>query len=114
MLPRKGKDHRRHRRYAVAAGTMQVSWIDLKGNAKAARTQILNVSEDGMSVLLPEAAMPMRIKFQSDRYDVRGLGSVRYCKSAGGKFIVGVQFVDDLHWRAPQTDIQEPIPLCAP
>ena len=108
----RGKNLRRHRRYKVSAGLMQVSWVDMSGNAKAARTRILNISEDGMSLLLPEAAMPLRIRFQSDRYNVKGLGIIRYCKSAGPSFIVGVQFTEDLHWSPPEDEVSEPIPLC--
>ena len=107
-----GKNLRRHRRYKVGTGLMQVSWVDLSGNTKAARTRILNISEDGMSLLLPYAAMPLRIRFQSDRYNVRGLGTIRYCKSAGPNFVVGVQFTEDLHWSPPEYEVSEPIPLC--
>ena len=91
---------------------MQVSWVDLRGNAKAARTRILDISEDGMSLLLPEAATPARIRFQSDRYNVRGLGIVRYCKSVGPNFVIGVQFTEELHWSPPEGEVSEPISLC--
>jgi PilZ domain. len=106
------KNLRRHRRYKIGTGLMQVSWIDLRGNAKAARARILNVSEDGMSLLLPEAAMPVRIRFRSDRYNVMGMGDVRYCKSVGPNFVVGVQFLEDLHWSPPEDELSEPISLC--
>jgi hypothetical protein len=110
----KDKNSRRHRRYKVSTGTMQVSWVDMTGNAKAASTRVRDISEDGMSLLLPEAAMPLRVKFQSERFNIRGLGIVRYCKSAGGKFVVGVEFTEDLHWRPPASEVKEPIPLCDP
>lgn len=108
----KTENLRRHRRYKVRSGLMQVSWVNMSGNAKAARTRILNISEDGMSLLLPEAAMPLRIRFQSDRYNVMGLGAVRYCKSAGPGFVIGVQFLENLHWSPPEDEVSEPIPLC--
>jgi hypothetical protein len=65
-----------------------------------------------MSLLLPEPVMPLRVRFQSDRYNVKGLGIVRYCKSAGPNFVVGVQFTEDLHWSPPETEVTEPITLC--
>jgi hypothetical protein len=108
----KGKNLRQHRRYKVGVGLMQLYWVDMNGNAKAARTRILDISEDGMSLLLPEAAMPVRVRFHSDRYNVRGLGIVRYCKSAGPNFVIGVQFTENLHWSPPEDEVSEPIPLC--
>jgi hypothetical protein len=108
------KDSRRHRRYAVDAGTLQVSWLDLNGRMRVTRTRALNISEEGMAVELPEAAMPLLIRFQSDRFKVRGVGAVRYCRRNGPQFIVGLEFTDGLHWRSPQIDVHEPIPVCDP
>ena len=108
------KDSRRHRRYAVDAGALQVSWLDLNGKMRVTRTRALNISEEGMAVELPEAAMPLLIRFQSDRFKVRGVGAVRYCRRAGGQFIVGLEFTDGLRWRSPQIEVPEPIPVCDP
>src|SRR5229473_3630326 len=93
-------DMRRHRRYAVDKGILQVSWLDSSGRMKTARTRALNVSESGMALELPEAAMPLLVRFQSERFKVRGVGTVRYCR-ADAKYIVGLEFTDDLHRRAP-------------
>src|SRR2546430_7582375 len=101
-------DLRRHRRYKVDAGVLRVSWLDTTGKMKTTRTRALNISEEGISLELPEAAMPSLVRFQSDRFKVNGLGSVRYCRRAGGKFVVGLEFTDGLHWRAPQEDVAEP------
>ena len=109
----KHKNLRRHRRYSVEA-SVQVSWIDMMGRMKTSRTQVLDVSEDGMALHLPEPTMPLRVRFVSERCDVRGLGIVRYCRGIGGRYVVGLEFADNLHWRAPQEDIAEPIALCEP
>jgi len=79
-----------------------------------ARTRALDVSEQGISLELPQPAMPLLVRFQSDRFNLNGLGAVRYCRRAGSKYVVGLEFTEDLHWRAPQEPVPEPIPLCDP
>jgi hypothetical protein len=106
------KNLRRHRRYAVDAGSLEVSWLDSMGRMKTTRTRALNISEEGIALELPEAALPLRVRFQSERFDVRGMGTVRYCRRAGSKCIVGLEFTEDLHWSAPEEEMPEPIPLC--
>jgi len=111
----KRKDLRRHRRYAVDAGILQVSWLDLSGAIKMTRTRALNISEGGIALELPEAAMPLSmVRFQSDKFKVRGVGAVRHCRRVGNKFIVGLEFTEGLHWRPPEGEVQEPIPICDP
>ena len=107
-------DLRRHRRYAVDAGSLQVSWLDTMGRMKTARTRALNISEEGIAIELPEAALPLRVRFQSERFKVKGMGIVRYCRRAGAKCVVGLEFTEDLHWSAPEQKMREPIPLCDP
>jgi hypothetical protein len=109
----KRKDLRRHRRYAVDSGVLQVFWLDMSGNMKMARTKALNISEGGMAIELPEAAAPLSlVRFESHKYKVVGSGSVRHCHRAGSKYIVGLEFSDGLHWRAPEGEVEEPVPLC--
>ena len=111
----KRKDMRRHRRYAVDSGVLQVSWLDVSGKMKMTRTRALTISEGGMTVELPEAAMPQSmLRFQSDRFKLLGSGAVRHCRRVGTKYIVGLEFTDGLCWRPPEGEIQEPIPLCDP
>ena len=109
----KRKDLRKHRRYAVDSGVLQVFWLDSTGKMKTARTRALNISEGGIAIELPEAAMPMSmVRFDSDKYKVRGSGAVRHCHRVGSKYIVGLEFMEGLRWSAPEGDVQEPIPLC--
>jgi hypothetical protein len=108
------RDLRRQRRYAVDAGVLEVSWINITGKMETTRTRALNVSEDGMALQLPTAAMPTRVRFRSDRFKFCGTGAVRYCRRSGPTYIVGVEFIEGLHWSPPSEDVQEPIPLCDP
>jgi hypothetical protein len=109
------KDPRRkHRRYSVDAGILQVSWLDVNGRMKTTRSRALNISEDGIALQLPEAIMPLLVRFQSDRCNVQGVGAVRQCRRRGRKYVVGLEFVEGLRWQAPAGDVKEPIPLCDP
>ena len=111
----KRKNLRRNRRYAVDAGILQVSWLDLSGKMKMTRTRALNISESGMAIELPEAAAPLSlVRFQSGRFKVMGAGAVRHCYRAGTRYIVGLEFTDGLAWRAPEGEVVEPISLCDP
>jgi hypothetical protein len=108
----KRKDLRRTRRYAVE-GTLRVSWLGLNGTLKVLHTaRALNVCEDGMAFELPEPAqLVSRVKLQSDKHKLLGEAAVRHCRRVGAKYIVGVEFVEELHWRAPEDPVEEPIPL---
>ena len=109
------KDLRRHRRYAVEPTVLQVSWLDLAGKMKMTRTRALNISEGGIALELPEAALPLSmVRFQCDKYKIRGAGAVRHCRRVGSKFVVGLEFMEGLRWQGPEGEVVEPIPLCAP
>src|SRR5450631_1034680 len=111
----KRKDLRRHERYAVDSGIMQVSSLDVTGTMKMARTRAVNISEGGMAVELPEGAMPLSlVRFQSDRFKIRGQGVVRHCRRVGARFIAGLEFTEGLRWRPPLGEIREPVPICDP
>lgn len=111
----KRKDLRQHRRYALDAGVLKVSWLDATGSMKMTRTRGLNISEGGIAIELPEAAMPLSlVRFQSDRFNVRGAGYVRHCRREGAKFVVGLEFAEGLHWIPPAGEPVEPISLCDP
>ena len=105
---------RRHRRYAVDGAVLEVSWLDVSGRMQSTRSRVLNISEDGIALQLPDEVMPLRVRFRCDRLKIEGVGAVRQCRRTGAKYLVGLEFTDGLHWRAPESDIQEPVPLCEP
>jgi hypothetical protein len=113
-LSSKRRELRRHRRFAVDAGTLQVFWLDLTGKMKSTRTRALNISEEGIAIQLPEAAMPLLVRFGSERFKFKGVGSVKYCRRTGANYVVGLEFTEDLHWRSPVGEVREPIPVCDP
>ena len=106
------EDLRLSRRFAVN-GFLEVSWLDRSGKLRVTRSRVLDISEDGIAIELPEPVMPLMVQFQSDRCKVNGKAFVRYCRRAGKKYVAGLQFAGDLHWRAPQGHVRKPIPLCS-
>jgi hypothetical protein len=101
---------RQHHRYAVQGEVWQVSWLDVNGCLKSTRSRVVNISEDGIAFQLPEATMPLIVRFQ-DRSDTQGAGLVRQCRRTGAGYVVGLEFTEGLHWQPPEGDIQEPILL---
>lgn len=112
----KRKEQRRHRRYSVTGTTLRVSWLGSSGEPKmATHARVINVSECGMAVELPEPPLSNSlVRFQSERYRLVGSGSVRHFRKFGPKFIVGLEFSDGLRWSPPPDDVPEPIPLFPP
>jgi PilZ domain len=111
----KRKDTRRHRRYEVANTILRVSWLDVKGQLKMAQVKVLNVSEAGMALEMPEAPMNgSMIRFQSEKHKLVGAGALRHCRKINSKFVIGIEFTDGLKWCPPPDSIQEPIPLFDP
>jgi len=110
------EDIRKHRRYTVAETFIRVLLLDTNGDVKTANRALpINVSQTGMAMLIPEAALllsPMRL--ESSTGELIGHGKVRYCHPSGEFYIVGIEFTDSLHWSAPEGIINEPIPLCPP
>lgn len=111
----KRKDTRRHRRYAVENSSLRVSWLDGKSQLKMAQVKVLNVSEGGMALEMPEAPMTgSMIRFQSEKHKLVGSGALRHCRRVGSKFIIGIEFSDGLKWYPPPDPVEEPIPLFDP
>lgn len=110
------RDLRRTRRYAVDGATLRISWLGLNGSLFVVqRARVANVSEDGIEVELPEAAQLLsRVKLQGDQYNLLGEGTVRFCRRTTARYMVGIEFVDGLHWRPPDDSVAEPIPLSGP
>ena len=55
------------------------------------------------------------VRFQSDRYKVRGQGVVRHSRRVGKRFIVGLEFTEGLRWRASGGRRRgSRIPMCDP
>jgi hypothetical protein len=99
-MPHKG-DLRRHERVLQGA-PVQVSWKDRLGNEKFANAEILDVSEAGIRVKVPESlAEHTLVTLRSDRLALHGRASVRSCDRQGAKYLVGLEFIGGLSWKPP-------------
>ena len=111
----KRKDVRRHRRFAVHNSSLRVSWLDVQGQLKMAVARVLNVSESGMAVELPEKPLPTSmVRFQSEKHRLSGTAAVRHAYRFSSKWVVGVEFSDGLRWMPPDGEVEEPITLFGP
>lgn len=112
----KRKEKRRHRRFAVTATQLRASWLSVKGERKMANAKVLNVSESGMGLELPEPPMMNTlVRIQSERHKFIGAGVARHFYRIPNGYVVGIEFTDGLKWYPPEDDpIVEPISLFPP
>jgi hypothetical protein len=97
-MPRKG-DLRRHERVPQAA-PVQVSWRDRLGNEKFASAEVLDLSEAGMRIKVPESVGEQTlVTLRSDRLALHGRASAKSCVRQGAKYLVGLEFVGGLNWK---------------
>ena len=107
------KDLRRSPRYRVEGEVIRVSWMGVNGTLRMTpQARVLNISESGIAVEIPEPAQLLsRVKLQADKHRLLGEGTVRHCRRIGAKYIIGVEFVDDLRWHPPEEPVTEPVRL---
>jgi hypothetical protein len=112
----KRNDLRRTPRYSVAGETIRVCWLGLDDTLKLVQhARVINISERGMAVEIPEPAKLMtRVKLEAEKHHLLGEGTVRHCHRAGVQYVIGVEFVDGLRWRAPEPPVIEPVSLSDP
>jgi hypothetical protein len=111
----KRKEKRRHRRYLVSSTTLRASWLSVKGDRKMANAKVLNVSESGMALELPEPPMMNTlVRIQSERYKFVGAGACRHFYRSPNGYVVGIEFTDGLKWFPPEEPFDEPLPLFPP
>jgi hypothetical protein len=109
-----GEELRRCRRYQIEGEHLEASWLDARGKMRMARAKVLNVSEGGIALLIPELIETSLLRFTSTRLDVNGLGTIKHCHRLGFKYVVGLEFGSNVRWQAPEGEVQEPISLCSP
>lgn len=90
-LKRPSHDLRQSPRINVQA-SVRAAWVDSHGDLRMSHARVLNISERGMAIELPQ--QPMRngmVRIQSERFKVSACGSVRHILPVGGRFIVGLE-----------------------
>jgi len=97
----KVNDSRRRARHAIR-GTVRVLCADDEGAERIMSAKLVNVSVQGLQV---ELQTPVQVRTRVHLNDlplgISGRGVVRYCKSARGKYLVGLEFPDGTGWQEP-------------
>ena len=92
-------DIRRHSR-SPRSGPVQLTWKDANGNAQVSRGRLVDISEAGMRVELPEPLEKLTyLTVRADGLGIHGTASVRSCIRKGLKYVVGLEFSAGLHWK---------------
>ena len=90
---------RRHTR-SVKSSPVQIIWKDRQGLDKFVNGRILDVSESGMRVEVPEPLDKQTyLTLQSIALGLHGSASVRSCTRKGMKYMVGLEFSAGLKWK---------------
>ena len=90
---------RRHDRTALDAA-VQLSWTDRNGHETFANARLVDISESGMRVLMPEhLAEQTYVSFRAYQLNLQGTASVRRCRRQGTKYLVGLEFSGGLKWK---------------
>jgi c-di-GMP-related signal transduction protein len=85
-------------------GSLRVLWEDAAGREKITNAQLRNISSHGAQLEVTEQ-IPLRTSVSCNdlKLGITGRGSVRYCKFANGKYLVGLEFAGGTGFRDPLT-----------
>ena len=104
MQPGKSIRKSESRRYerVDADGRLQILWDDATGQPKMSSGRIVNVSVEGVQVLVDEK-IPVRtyVYCTDPKLGIRGRASVRYCNYSKGKYQIGLEFSGGSGWTEP-------------
>jgi hypothetical protein len=93
---------RRHTRSTKSA-PVQVVWKDRQGLDNVIRGTIIDVSESGIRIELPEPLEKQTyVTLQSTSLGLHGSASVRSCTRKGVRYVVGLELSGGLKWK-PKT-----------
>lgn len=83
-------------------GTFNILWEDGAGHEKVSVAHLVNISVDGMQLQLSER-IPVHtsVSCNDAKLGISGRGSVRYCNSSKGKYLIGLEFCNGTGWREP-------------
>ncbi len=92
-------DIRRHSR-TPRTDPVQLSWRDRNGNAQVSRGRLVDISEAGMRVEVPEPLEKLTyLTVRADGLGIHGTASVRSCTRKGLKYVVGLEFSGGLQYK---------------
>jgi hypothetical protein len=97
-------DKRKHPRLPGNRAVVRASWLDTAGTLKLGQARLIDISEGGVALELPEPPQASSlIRFQCDRFRLYGMGSIRYVSGTRGRCVVGLQFAAGSGWLPAQS-----------
>lgn len=87
-----------------------MGWQDTAGYHKSAMTRSFDISESGMRLELVER-LPFRadVMLRCEKLGLQTRATVRYCRSHGLRYSVGVEFGGGYRWVPPNQDIRHAV-----
>ena len=92
-------DIRRHSRTA-RTDPVELSWRDRSGNSQVSRGRLVDISEAGMRIEMPEPLEKQAyVTVRAEGLGIHGTASVKSCTRKGLKHVVGLEFSGGLRWK---------------
>lgn len=90
---------RHDQRFTVDKDRLRVSWQDGQGRLCVSDAKIINASESGLAIEVPQPLPPLaKLRLRSGQRHLEGNATVRYCRPSGARFRVGLHLDDRLLW----------------
>lgn len=97
-------DKRRHTRMSGNRAIVRAAWMDQTGYLRMGQARLIDVSEGGLALELPDVPKVNTVlRFQCEKFQLYGLGSVKYASGGRGRCVVGLQFAAGSFWRSAET-----------
>ena len=90
---------RHDQRFTVDKDRLRVSWQDGQGRLCASDAKIIDASESGLAIEVPQPLPPLaKVRLRSGQRHLEGNATVRYCRQSGARYRVGLHLDERLHW----------------
>ncbi len=97
-------DKRRHMRMSGNRAIVRAAWMDQGGYLKMGQARLIDVSEGGLALELPDVPKVNSVlRFQCEKFQLYGLGSVKYASGGRGRCVVGLQFAAGSFWKSAES-----------
>jgi len=100
------KEKRKHPRQPLD-GRLRISWHDSNGASRECTARIVDASESGFRVVLPDRLeLRSYVFIYADRYNFKSAACVRYSVRSGMHHAAGLEFTGGMRFRMPQYSLQ--------
>jgi len=106
QVPPRKKERRRHSRNAMST-MMAILWEDEKGQEEMVQARLIDVSVSGAKLWLP-TKLPLRavVTFNCLAQGLGGRGTVRYCNTSKGGYVIGLEMSGGTGWQDQNLDLR--------